>query len=253
MVRKTAFALIALCAIILAFTSKSNPLAQSGFAVVELFTSEGCSSCPPADALIAKLAIENKDKPVYILAYHVDYWDRLGWKDTFSDHRYAQRQNQYANWLNLSSVYTPQIVVNGSREFVGSDEKTLRASVLSSLSEINTNNLEISLEKQSDINLTLNYHTNQSTQGFNLLIAFIKPNAIHKIERGENRGKTLAHVQIVRNLDRFSLNGKENGLVTLSTLKEITQSDPELIAFLQNAKTGKITAATKFKIRPSHS
>ena len=79
-----------------------------GFAVVELYTSEGCSSCPPADALVAKVQKESTDKPVYILAFHVDYWNRLGWKDVFSNHDYSSRQYQYSRWLK-SEVYTPQI------------------------------------------------------------------------------------------------------------------------------------------------
>src|SRR5882757_10188754 len=95
--------------------------AANGFAVVELFTSEGCSSCPSADALVAAVQKENKDQPVYILAFHVDYWDRLGWKDAFSDAAYSDRQRAYASWLRLSSIYTPQVVVNGRKEFVGSD------------------------------------------------------------------------------------------------------------------------------------
>ena len=99
---------------------------NKGFAVVELFTSEGCSSCPPADELVARIEKESKDKPVYILAYHVDYWNRLGWKDQFSSADFSKRQNEYANYLHLESVYTPQIVVNGKKEFVGSEEGTLR-------------------------------------------------------------------------------------------------------------------------------
>src|ERR1700743_69163 len=92
--------------------------ADKGIAVIELFTSEGCSSCPPADELVAKIQKENKDKPVYILAYHVDYWDRLGWKDSFSNADFTKRQNSYAKVLRLQSVYTPQIIVNGKTEFV---------------------------------------------------------------------------------------------------------------------------------------
>src|SRR5438309_7939527 len=86
--------------------------------VVELFTSEGCSSCPPADALLAELA---KRPDVLALSFHVDYWDRLGWKDPFSSRAATDRQNRYAKLLKLATVYTPQIVVDGRWEAVGSD------------------------------------------------------------------------------------------------------------------------------------
>ena len=244
MSRKTALLLISICTISLSFTSKHQKSVTDGFAVIELFTSEGCSSCPPADALVARIEKENQDKPVYILSYHVDYWDRLGWKDTFSNRIFSQRQNQYAKWLNLSSVYTPQIVVNGSREFVGSEEKTLRSAITSSLSEKGKAKLAISISGQSIID----YQINQSTLGYNLLLALITPNASNKIERGENKGKTLSHVQIVRSLENFSLNGKEKGSVNLLTTKGIQQGSTEIIALLQNEKTGKITAAAKLKL-----
>src|ERR1700756_3346790 len=73
---------------------------DKGFAVIELFTSEGCSSCPPADQLVAKIEKEVKDRPVYILAYHVDYWNNSGWKDAFSSADYSKRQRDYASWLH---------------------------------------------------------------------------------------------------------------------------------------------------------
>ena len=84
-----------------------------GFAVVELFTSEGCSSCPPADAAIATLLNKNLDK-TYILSFHVDYWNKLGWKDNFSKQEYSARQQDYARSLSLQGVYTPQVIVNGT-------------------------------------------------------------------------------------------------------------------------------------------
>ncbi|MFC4213167.1 DUF1223 domain-containing protein [Pedobacter lithocola] len=244
MSRKIALLLLSICTISFAFTSKRKESAPNGFAVVELFTSEGCSSCPPADALVARIEKENQDRPVYILAYHVDYWDRLGWKDTFSNRIFSQRQNQYAKWLNLSSVYTPQIVVNGSREFVGSEEKTLRSAITSSLSETGKVKLAISVSGQSTI---LNYQINQPTLGYNLLVAVITPNASNKIERGENKGRTLSHVQIVRNLENFRLNGKDKGSVDFLPIRGIQQGNAEIIALLQNEKTGQITAAAKLK------
>ncbi|MCZ4225417.1 DUF1223 domain-containing protein [Pedobacter rhodius] len=243
MVKKIAFVLIAISTISLAFTLTPHQPPQNGFAVVELFTSEGCSSCPPADALIARIAKESKEKPVYILAYHVDYWDRLGWKDSFSSARFSQRQNQYANWLHLNSVYTPQIVVNGTQEFIGSQEKTLRNALQHALVQTASNGLEIAIEKQTDGNISLSYQTSQQIQSENLVVAIVIPNATNKIERGENKGKTLSHIQIVSSFETFNLNRKEKGVVNLASDK--IKNDSELIAFLQNVKTGKITAAAK--------
>lgn len=101
---------------------------KKGFAIVELFTSEGCSSCPPADRLIDKLVTE-KGSEIYILSYHIDYWDHIGWKDPFSQAAFTNRQRQYGRHFSLESIYTPQVIVNGIDEFVGSDERKLRASI----------------------------------------------------------------------------------------------------------------------------
>ena len=97
-------------------------------AVIELFTSQGCSSCPSADKLLAQTLSDAKrdNKLIIALSFHVDYWNRLGWTDPFSDKKYSQRQSDYASAMQLRSVYTPQMIVNGSTEFVGSNEKELK-------------------------------------------------------------------------------------------------------------------------------
>src|SRR5947209_3544323 len=95
----------------------AQPSSGPGFAVVELFTSEGCSSCPAADETLAKVAREYPEN-VYVLGFHVDYWDRLGWKDVYSSADYTNRQREYAQQFNLNSIYTPEVVVNGRVEFV---------------------------------------------------------------------------------------------------------------------------------------
>ena len=88
---------------------------NKGFAVLELFTSEGCSSCPPAEKLLEQLQNQSEGKPIYILAYHVDYWDRLGWKDIFSNHDFSNLQYEYSSHFN-GQVYTPQLIFNGIAE-----------------------------------------------------------------------------------------------------------------------------------------
>ncbi len=211
---------------------------------MELFTSEGCSSCPPADDLIARIQKESSGLPVYILVFHVDYWNRLGWKDAFSSAAYSKRQNQYAGWLN-ASVYTPQAVVNGSKEFVGSQEGTLRNAIKDQLQKASSAQLDISDIKNGEGKITLQYHVQVKTANTSLLLALVEKNAVSKVLRGENGGRTLSHVQIVRNLQTIHLNGQTNGAGTLEIPEALDKSGLEVIAFLQNNGNGEIIAATK--------
>jgi len=248
MIRKIAFPLLVINLLSSAFIADHKttpkPLAKTNFAVVELFTSEGCSSCPPADALLAEIEKENQNKPVYLMAFHVDYWDRLGWKDSFSSAKFSARQNQYADWLRLKTVYTPQVVVNGSKEFVGSEGNMLRNSIKTELAKAPTGNLAVSISKSENGKLKLNYNTDQRTDDYALAVALVMAKASNQVLKGENRNKTLRHVQIVRQFETFALRGKSSGSVNLQMNHLNGQQPTELIAFLQNNKTGKITEAT---------
>jgi len=218
--------------------------ADKGFAVVELFTSEGCSSCPPADAVIAKIEKESADKPIYILAYHVDYWNRLGWKDVFSSADYSQRQQQYSKWLRSGSVYTPQAVVNGHTELVGSEEAKLRGLIKSGLENPASAHLALSDVKVQGGKATLQYHAQGNIGGNVLLLAIIEKNAQSKVERGENSGRTLSHVQIVRALTSTPVK-TDNGTASIALPKGFDTSGYELISFLQNPTNGQVTGAAK--------
>jgi hypothetical protein len=217
---------------------------NKGFAVIELFTSEGCSSCPPADALVAKIQKESRDKPVYILAYHVDYWNRLGWKDQFSNPEYSKRQNEYASYLHLKTVYTPQIVVNGKTEFVGSEENSLRNAIKNSLQKSPTAQLSLDIVKASQNQATVKYNTEGTDKNTALLIVLVQKNAQTKVERGENGGRTLSHVQIVRKLQKVSLNGN-NGQADITLPNGFSQDKWEIIGLLQNTSTGAVTGASR--------
>ncbi|TWR24186.1 DUF1223 domain-containing protein [Mucilaginibacter achroorhodeus] len=219
---------------------------DKGFAVVELFTSEGCSSCPPADAVVAKIEKEMNGQPVYILAYHVDYWNRLGWKDVFSSADYSKRQNTYANWLNLSSVYTPQIVVNGKTEFVASQEGTLRKAINTGLKQPAQTDLSLDNFKVNNGSATLNYHT-EAAPGQVLVLALVKKLATIAVKAGENSGRTLSHVQIVTNIQNIRVNAS-SGEATLKLPPDFGAKQFELIAFVQDSKTGSINAATKLAL-----
>ncbi len=236
--------IIAITTVVCKAHTKKNTGDGKGFAVVELFTSEGCSSCPPADAVVARIQKESNDKPIYILAFHVDYWNRLGWKDVFSSADYSHRQNQYASWLKLSEVYTPQIIVNGKTEFVGSEEGTLRNAIKAGLQKDAAAEVMLSDIKVDGNKASLNYQTKGNIANAALLVAVVQKSAQTKVERGENAGHTLSHVQIVRSLQSLSLKGS-NGSESITLPKGFEAKGSELIAFLQNTSTGAIIGATK--------
>jgi len=216
---------------------------NKNFAVVELFTSEGCSSCPPADELLANLQKEVSNKNIFLLAFHVDYWDRLGWKDSFSREEYTDRQRQYKQWLGLNVLYTPEFVINGTSEFAGDSKSTLYEKVSNALKKEPL--LEITLEaKNIGDSLILNYTTNRLEEDASFFLAIIEKKASTKVGRGENNGSVLNHVQIVRNAFTIPLKEKENNL-NMSRPEYLNWTDFELIAFVQKNETGEIIAATR--------
>lgn len=219
-----------------------------GFAVVELFTSEGCSSCPPADQLVARIQQEDKDQPVYVLAFHVDYWNRLGWRDQFSDGRYSQRQSQYASWLNLQSVYTPQVVVNGRTEMVGSQESALRSAIHAGLQAASPAALSISGVMKNGDKVGWRYQVQNAGSNQSVVVAVVQRAATTAVKAGENSGRTLSHVQIVRDFVSTPVGAGGNGNGTLSLPPGIGSQDAEIIAFVQDNADGRIVAATRAEI-----
>ena len=173
-----------------AFTLPGGVLgAQQRPAVIELFTSEGCSSCPPAEVYIGELA---RRPDVLALSFHVDYWDDLGWRDRFDIPEATPRQRGYARAMHLSSVYTPQAVVDGHEDFVGSDRRQIDQSLRSSRTGIP---VTISMSYRT-VHIDLAGMTGVAA-GDVLLLAY-RQSAISAIGRGENSGRTLTEYHIVR-------------------------------------------------------
>jgi hypothetical protein len=227
----------------------NKPGDGKNFAVVELFTSEGCSSCPPADELVAKIQKEENGKPVYILAFHVDYWNRLGWKDAFSSAEYSARQNEYARYLHLQSVYTPQIVVDGKTEFVGSEERTLRTAISNSLQKTPAAQLNVEILKTTKNEVSLKYSVEGDDKNSVLQLALIQKWAKTKVESGENGGHTLSHVQIVRKLQSIPLN-ENSGKTSIALPANFDPANWELIGLLQNKFNGSVMGAAKVTFAP---
>jgi hypothetical protein len=230
---------------------QGDVVAGKGFVVIELFTSEGCSSCPPADALVSKIQKEYKDQPVYILAYHVDYWNRLGWRDVFSNAAYSARQYEYAKFLKIPQVYTPQIVINGKKEFVGSEEGTLRNAIKGSLKQDASAQITLTGLKADDGKAMLHYQTEGNGNNSVLLLALVQKAAVSNVKAGENRGRNLPHVQIIRELNTVALTNGRGGIESINLPKEFNPQAWEVIALLQNTNTGEIVGAAKAGFVPN--
>ncbi|HEY0565767.1 MAG TPA: DUF1223 domain-containing protein, partial [Terriglobales bacterium] len=163
--------------------------------LVELFTSEGCSSCPPADELLARLdreqSIDGSD--VIVLGEHVDYWDRLGWKDRFSSPTYTQRQTAYAERLGLDSAYTPQAVVNGRTELVASDSAKLRRAVTDNA---HPSQVDIALTQEGE-SVHVRAKPLADFSNAHVFLAITQSGATSEVKSGENGGRTLHHAPVV--------------------------------------------------------
>lgn len=158
-------------------------------AVVELFTSEGCSSCPPAEIYVGELA----QRPgVLALTFHVDYWDDLGWRDRFASPAATQRQRAYAQALHLPSIYTPQAVIDGGQEFVGSDRRGVGAAL-----EKPRNGVAVGLALQQGA-VVVDLPDQPGAQPSDVLLVAYQRHAITPIGRGENSGRTVEETNVVR-------------------------------------------------------
>lgn len=215
---------------------------SKGFAVVELFTSEGCSSCPPADELMAKLQQDAKDKNIYLLAYHVDYWDRLGWKDHFSSEQFTNRQQEYQQWLDLNIMYTPQFVINGNTQFAGDHEGTLYRKVADALQAKVVSEIHLKTSTGKD-SISVDYTTNIEQKNTSLFLAVVQKKGTTQVERGENSGALLHHVQIVNQFHSQSFL-KKKGNIVIPKPENFDAKNYELIGFMQNNETGIISGAT---------
>jgi hypothetical protein len=230
----------------------ASDLAQVRPVVLELFTSEGCSSCPPADAFLKHLDDTGRVENVEIIAIeeHVDYWDRLGWIDPFSSRDWTERQQQYARSFRHDGVYTPQLIVNGSRELVGSSAREARQNILEA-SKIPGADLKLSILATSS--KTVDFWINISNappeaRSAEVWLAVVERNLSSHVLGGENEGRNLAHAAILRKLTRVKL--KQPSVSDRGELKATVSLDAtwkrenlRFVVFLQEPKTLRIFGA----------
>lgn len=207
---------------ILFFTSFTNMITEKHKAVVvlELFTSQGCSSCPSADILLDKVGKEYAEANVFTLSYHVDYWDYIGWKDPFSQNKFTEKQRSYAQKFNDNRIYTPAVIVNGKEHFVGSD----RSKMYSKIKEYKggTSNYTISLGamKQTANNIQFNYKIDGDLSKTKARVVLAIQERTTEVKRGENARKTLKNNNIVVS---------ENYLTKVNKTGDYTIKVPEIV------------------------
>lgn len=227
-------------------TDTKNPV------IVELFTSEGCSSCPPADKVLADLQKNQSISSAQIIALgeHVDYWDDLGWKDAFSSPAYSARQLEYAHSLGVDT-YTPQMVIDGQTEFVGSNGDKARTAIINAARSKKAH-LDISRSKTNLIKVTAT-EIPPITPGdtLEIILAITENNLSSDVTRGENAHQQLNHGTVVRQL---SVIGKAPAAETnLSLDKNWKLDNLHLVAFLQEKKSRHILGATIVDVTEPHS
>lgn len=214
---------------LLLLSHTSRPKAVGGFALIELFTSEGCSSCPPADELAASLP-KTYPSGVYLLSFHVDYWDRLGWKDPFSKADYTLRQKEYNTALSpMPDIFTPQVIINGKMELVGSDEPRIRAAIDSELAHTVNPMIDASAHSNGNNTVTVDFSLSKGQGSFQA--ALVQLHATTAVGKGENAGKQLHHADIVRDLKS---SGKSKGTLTLNIPSGLTAADFQVVVFLRD-------------------
>jgi hypothetical protein len=200
-------------------------------AVIELFTSQGCSSCPPADALLAKLAT---DDDLIALSLPVDYWDRLGWKDTFAKHAFTERQAAYANVRGDGEVYTPQAVVNGKEHAVGSQRAAINAAVAGSASSLS---VPVSVTRAADaLQVSVGAAAEAEPERATLLLLPYLGARDVAIGRGENARRTITYTNVVRDIVAL---GEWNGKPIARTIPlEDYKNYDGLVVLLQAGSPG---------------
>ncbi len=244
---KKAFLVLALVMCVLCSLPRAwaqNPV------VVELFTSEGCSSCPPADALLVQLSKgPHSGADLILLGEHVDYWNYIGWTDRFSSAEFSQRQSDYAKRLHLASVYTPQMVIDGQVQLVGNDAGEVRRNI--ALAAAKPKPARVALHWDAKTRLHIAVQTPTTDRPL-VLLAVTEDGLTTAVGTGENGGRTLHHAAVVRQLK--DLGTVTNG--TFDTSVDVTQhagwntSALKVAVLVQDPASGKILGAAAIAYQP---
>lgn len=239
-------------------TLLSSPAAASDGpprVVVELFTSQGCSSCPPADELLRRLGNARGVKDGLIpLSFHVDYWNHIGWKDPYSQRAWSKRQRRYAAKLP-SGVYTPQVVIDGRAHVVGSRGREVTDGITAARKRAHTP-FEVAVRRSgSKVHATAraSYPAGVNPKDLQLVFALFESSIVTKVASGENSGETLAHDFVVRALKQRVASGKDKATASVSFTIEDgwSASDLGVASFWQETRSLHIHGGAKATLTPA--
>ena len=217
--------------------------------LVELFTSEGCSSCPPADEILQKM---DKLQPIptveiVVLSEHVDYYDQIGWKDPFSSHFYTERQARYVERMKVDSAYTPQMVVDGEFQFNGTDAKTAVQDIQKAATAEKISVKLGAFQTNQKGKLLINVQTaplpgSSSSSSADVLLAVADDVDVSNVGSGENSGKTLTNVAVVRELKSVGKIDKSNGFSRdiETNIPGTSTSKSRIVVIVQEPHQGKL-------------
>lgn len=214
-----------------------NPVSAGSPVVVELYTSQGCSSCPPADKILARLA---QQEEIIALALHVDYWDYIGWKDKFADPANTKRQRAYARAARERTIYTPQMIIGGKTLVVGNRSSSV-SEAIEKHSRISLP-VNVTLKRQGNT-VIINASADGQIEGAVVHVVTYREQASVKITRGENAGRTLKYNNIVRDWKTIgNWNGQGNYDATVTVA-----SDMPVVVLVQAPDTGPILGASRLR------
>jgi hypothetical protein len=192
---------------------------------------------------LGKYAAQNNDRLI-TLAFHVDYWNRLGWTDSFSSAKFSDRQRDYAMMIDNSSVYTPQLIINGTKELVGSDETKIAAEIENALKEKPALSVSIIRTEKTANKISINYSLDKIYNNITLRAALVQKQVFTNILKGENRGLKLTNYNVVRDFTSTPIKDK-TAYTDLRMPAGYSEKDFAIVLYIQEDASGKIIGATK--------
>ena len=222
--------------------------------LVELFTSQGCSSCPPADEVLARLEAQQpvKGAEIIVLSEHVDYWNYLGWKDPFSSAQFSTRQQQYGRHFGARGVYTPQMIVNGKAELIGSNERRARREIERVAQDQPASSVKITVDEAQAIHISVKL-AGAGSSAATVWLAITEGGLSNPVRNGENGGRTLAHTGVVRRLQNAGqiAAGQTQAQFEIKGgfARDWKVEHLRAVAFVQESGVGKVLGAASLPLR----